>query len=201
MRLSVNSETLVRTQSTSTLILGALCSLAAGAAQPAEPVEIERTETVSATVESIDLDKRLVELRAGDRSTTVQVSPEVRNLAQVKVGDEVVVEYYQGLAAELRKKGESQTVGKVDATTGTARMPQGGQPGAAVGNMVTTTVVIEGVDRSTNSVTFTGPSGMTRTVDVKDPKAQKFIGTLKKGDEVELTYTEALAVTVEPQKK
>ena len=36
---------------------------------------------------------------------------------------------------------------------------------------------------------------MTRTVDVKDPKAQKFIGTLKKGDEVELTYTEALAVT------
>ena len=33
---------------------------------------------------------------------------------------------------------------------------------------------------------------MTRTVDVKDPKAQKFIGTLKKGDEVELTYTEAL---------
>ena len=80
-------------------------------------------------------------------------------------------------------------------------MPEGGQPGAAVGNMVTTTVVIEGVDRSTNSVTFTGPSGMTRTVDVKDPKAQKFIGTLKKGDEVELTYTEALAVTVEPQKK
>ena len=120
------------------------------AAQPAEPVKVERTETVSATVESIDLDKRLVELRAGDRSTTVQVSPDVRNLAQVKVGDEVVVEYYQGLAAELRKKGESQTVGTVDATTGTARMPEGGQPGAAVGNMVTTTVVIEGVDRSTN---------------------------------------------------
>ncbi len=46
------------------LILGALCSLAAGAAQPAEPVKVERTETVSATVESIDLDKRLVELRS-----------------------------------------------------------------------------------------------------------------------------------------
>jgi hypothetical protein len=193
----------VKIQSSSRFIVGAFCALAvvAVAAQPAEPVKVERTETVSATVESIDLDKRLVGLRAGDRSTTVQVSPDVRNLAQVKVGDQVVVEYYQGLAAQFRKKGESQTVGKVDAATGTAQMPQGGQPGAAVGNMVTTTVVIEAVDRSTNSVTFTGPAGKTRTVDVKDPKAQKFISTLKKGDEVELTYTEALAVTVEPQQK
>ena len=40
---------------------------------------------------------------------------------------------------------------------------------------------------------------MTRTVDVVDPKAQKFISTLKKGDEVELTYVEAVAVTLEPK--
>ena len=99
-----------------------------------------------------------------------------------------------------KKKGESKTVGIVDATVGTARMPEGAQPGAAVSNRVTTTVIIEAVDRGTNEVTFTGPSGMTRTVGVKDPKAQQFIGTLKKGDEVELTYTEALAVTVEPKR-
>jgi hypothetical protein len=193
----------VRTPSASTFIVGAFCLLTAAAvsAQPAEPVKVERTDTLSATVESIDLDKRLVGLRAGDRSTTVQVSPEVRNLGQVKVGDQVVVEYYQGLAAEFKKKGESQTVGAVDAVTGTARTPDGAPPGAAVGNLVTTTVVIEAVDRSANSVTFTGPAGKTRTVNVKDPKAQKFISTLKKGDEVELTYTEALAVTLEPKKQ
>jgi hypothetical protein len=50
-------------------------------------------------------------------------------------------------------------------------------------------------------VTFVGPAGMTRTVDVKDPDAQKFISGLKKGDEVQLTYVEAVAVTLEPQKK
>jgi hypothetical protein len=59
-------------------------------------------------------------------------------------------------------------------------------------------VIIEAVDRGTHEVTFTGPAGMTRTVEVKDPKAQQFIGTLKKGDEVEITYTEALAVSVDP---
>jgi len=168
-------------------------------AQPTEPVHVERTQTVSATVKSIDQQKRLVELTDGKESTTIQVPPEVRNLSQLKVGDQVVVSYHEGLAAEFKKKGESTTVGVLDTTTGTARNPEGGQPGAAVGNRVRTTVVIQGVDHSSNSVTFTGPSGMTRTVEVKDPKAQKFIGSLKQGDEVELTYTEALAVTVDPK--
>jgi hypothetical protein len=80
-------------------------------------------------------------------------------------------------------------------------MPEGAQPGAAIGNRVTTTVVIEAVNRDTNEVSFKGPAGMTRTVEVMDPKARQFIGTLNEGDEVELTYTEALAVTVEPKKR
>jgi hypothetical protein len=181
--------------------LGAFAALActAAAAQPA-PVQVEKTQTINATVEAIDLKQRLVELREGDDVHTVQVPAEVRNFERIKVGDKVVATYYQGLAAAFKKKGESTTVGVVDATTGTARMPAGGsRPGAAVANQVTTTVVIEAVDNSEHSVTFMGPAGMSRTVEVKDPKAQKFISGLKKGDEVELTYVEALAVTLEPQ--
>jgi Cu/Ag efflux protein CusF len=178
--------------------VGAL--VVAGAfAQPA-PVQVEKTQTITATVERIEPKQRLVELRKGDEVKTIQVPAEVRNFEKIKVGDEVAVTYYEGLAAEFKKKGESTTVGVLDATTGTARMPQGAaRPGAAVANKVKTTVVIEGVDSDTHSVTFTGPSGLTRTVDVVDPKAQKFIAGLKKGDEVELTYVEALAVTVEPK--
>jgi hypothetical protein len=189
------------TKLTSLFPLGALAVLACGtaAAQPA-PVSVEKTQTISATVASIDPAKRLVELRKGDDSTTIEVSPEVRNFDRIKVGDEVVATYYTGLAAAFKKKGESKTVGVVDATSGTARMPEGSnRPGAAVANQVTTTVVIEAVDRATHSVTFVGPAGKTRTVDVVDPKAQQFISQLKKGDEVELTYVEALAVTLEPK--
>jgi hypothetical protein len=183
--------------------LGALAALASGAvvAQP-EPVTVEKAQSISATVESIDPKQRLVELRRGDETRTIKVPPEVRNFERIKVGDEVVATYYEGLAAEFKKPGEGTPKGAVDATTGTARMPEGSStPGAAVANKVTTTVVIESVDQPSNSVTFTGPAGMKRTVDVKDPKAQKFISTLKKGDEVQLTYVEALAVTLEPQKK
>ena len=181
-----------------------LCAVAAlaygtAAAQPA-PVAIEKTQTLSATVASIDPAKRLVELQKGDERRTVQVSPEVRNFDRIKVGDEVVATYYTGLAAEFKKKGESRTVGVIEASTGKAHLPAGsGGPGAAVRNQLTTTVVIDAVDRAKNSVTFTGPAGMSRTVDVVDPKAQQFISTLKQGDEVQLTYVEALAVTLEPK--
>jgi len=181
--------------------LGALAVLAFGnaVAQPA-PVATEKTHTISATVEKIDAKQRLVELRKGEETQTIQVPPEVRNFDKIKVGDEVVVTYYEGLAAEFKKKGESKTVGVLDASTGTARMPEGsGKPGAAIGNKIKTTVTIESVDTKTHSVTFIGPSGLSRTVDVVDPKAQQFIAQLKKGDEVELTYVEALAVTVEPK--
>jgi hypothetical protein len=181
--------------------LGALAAFAfAGAfAQPA-PVATEKVHTISATVERIDAKQRLVELKKGDEVRTIQVPADVRNFDKIKVGDEVAVTYYEGLAAEFKKKGTGTPIGTIDASTGTARMPEGsGRPGAAVGNKVKTTVVIEAVDSATHSVTFTGPSGMTRTVDVIDPKAQKFISELKKGDEVELTYVEALAVTVEPK--
>ncbi|MFL6547776.1 MAG: hypothetical protein ACJ8OJ_03730 [Povalibacter sp.] len=177
------------------------CSPLAAIAQPTEPVQVDRVQQLSATVVSVDVAKRMVELRSGEETKTIQVPPDVRNLAQVKPGDLVVVTYHEGLGAEFKRPGESKTVGVLDTTAATSRMPEGSKPGAAVGSKVKTTVVIEAVDRSANSVTFTGPSGMIRTVDVVDPKAQQFIGTLKKGDHVELTYTEALAVTVEPQKK
>lgn len=183
------------------LSLGALAAFAfAGAfAQPA-PVATEKVQTISATVVRVDAKQRLVELKKGEEVKTIQVPAEVRNFDKIKVGDEVAVTYYEGLAAEFKKKGTGTPVGTIDASTGTARMPEGsGRPGAAVGNKVKATVVIESVDNAKHSVTFTGPSGMSRTVEVVDPKAQKFISELKKGDEVELTYVEALAVTVEPK--
>ena len=184
------------------LLTGAIAAsllISGCASEPPEPVTVENTQTMSATVESIDHDKRLVSLRGENgRTATVEVSPDVRNLAQVKPGDNVVVRYYEALAAQLKKKGESTTLDAVDVAAGTARAEPGERPGAAVGSTVTTTVVIDSVDQSFKTVTFRGPGGMLRTVAVETPKGQEFIGRLRKGDEVEVTYTEALAVSVEP---
>lgn len=181
-------------------VLVALAILGAGCkSSPPDPLTLEATQTVTATVESIDMAKRLISLRAADGSTaTVETSPEVRNLAQVRIGDQVVVRYHQAMAAELKPKGESSTLGAVAGADDVVRRQAGDKPGGAAATTVTTTVVIDAVDQSSNTVVFRGPNGMLRTVSVVDPKARKFISHLKKGDEVEVTYTEALAVSVEP---
>lgn len=179
------------------LLMALVLPLAACTRTPPEPVEVEESVKVSATVEAIDLPNRLITLRVPEgEAVTVEVSPEVRNLAQVKVGDQLVVTYYAALAAEFKKPGEG--VEGVQEEVGAGRAELGERPAGAVGRQVKATVVIESVDKKTNTVSFRGPYGMLRTITVQDPDAQAFVKKLKIGDQVEMTYTEAVAIAVEP---
>jgi len=180
-----------------TALMAIILPLAAGAREAPKPVEVEDAVQVTATVEAIDLANRLVTIRGPEgNAATLEVGPEVRNLPQVKVGDEVVVSYYAAMAAEFKKPGEG--VKGVQEDVGAGRAEPGERPGGIVGRRVKATVIIESVDAKSNTVSFTGPHGMLRTIAVQDPDAQAFIKKLKKGDEVELTYTEAVAISVEP---
>lgn len=173
------------------------------AAATPDPVTIENTQEISATVEAIDVNKRLLSLsdpKTGEKMT-VEVSPEVRNLAQVKPGDKVVARYYEALAAELVKRGDGSGTTQApvkDAIVG--RSPVGAKPGVVLGTENRQTVRITSVDKKNHVVSFYGSDGLARTVPIKTPQGQEFAGKLKAGDEVELTYTEAVAVTVEPAK-
>jgi hypothetical protein len=179
---------------------GTLLVLAAAfagcAREPVKPLVTSDIRHVTATVAAVDLSTRIVSLRNEQGMATVEAGPEVRNLDKVKVGDKVVVSYFEGVAAELKKHGEG--VKGVDESTTTARTGTGDRPAGAIGHTVTTTVTIESVDKTFNIVTFRRQDGLVRTVTVKKPESREFIRTLKHGDEVEVTYTEAVAVTVEP---
>ena len=185
--------------------LGILASLAAivglagcGESKPPAPASVENLQTLSATVEAIDVDNRLVSLKGPEgQIATIEVSPEVRNLEQVKVGDKLNVKYRESLAAAITPKGTSPTLGDVDQSASAVRAAPGDKPGGAAGREVTTTIVIQSVDAKNHSVTFSGPDGLVRSVQAQKPEMQKFVETLKQGDEVELKYTEALAVSVE----
>jgi hypothetical protein len=178
------------------LLLGA-CST-----EPPKPVTIENMEEVSATVEAIDASTRMISLHGtDDRRVTVVATPAVRNLAQVKVGDRVVARYYQALAAELRRRGDGS--GETEAPvveTGVARAPDGARPAGAVGTRSRQTVRITAVDTKNSVVGFYGSDGLARSVPVRTQQGKEFISKLKTGDEVEITYTEAVAVSVEPSK-
>src|SRR5262245_1159620 len=167
------------------------------AAPPPKPAMRDSLGQKTATVESIDQASRLVTLRGEDGyATTIKVSDEVQNLPQVKVGDKVVVSYYEAIAAEVKKPGEGVQGVQTDVAAGSAQ--PGSMPAAGAGVVMRTTVVIDSVDTKANKVTFTRSDGEQRTVDVVSPEGQTFIKGLKKGDHVEVAYTEAVAIEVKP---
>jgi Cu/Ag efflux protein CusF len=126
---------------------------------------------------------------------TVTAGPEVKNFNQMKVGDVVSVEYLRALALEL-KKGGGLIVQRTEQAGGAAAKP-GEKPAGAVGRQVKVVADVIGLDPATQTVTLKGPQ---RTVELKiaDPEQFKRIA---KGDQVEATFTEAVAIAVTPAKK
>jgi hypothetical protein len=154
---------------------------------------IATTVTVSARVEAIDQTTREVTLRGPQGNlTTITAGPDVRNLAQVKVGDMVTVRYLEALTLTLKKGGKELRSAK-ESDAG-ARAKAGERPGGVVAKQVEITADVIAVDAKTQTITLRGPK---RTVDLKlqDPEQFKLV---KVGDQVQAVYTEAVAIAVEP---
>jgi hypothetical protein len=155
--------------------------------------EIQQTITATAAVTKINQKTRMVTLKGSDGQTkTIHVSDEVKNLAQVKRGDLVTVAFYESMAWELRKKGSTQP--SVDAAADASRNPVGSMPGAVGGAAVNVVAKITKIDKATNTVSLKGPKGNIVDVKVKDPSRLEGV---KVGDLVDITYTEAMAISVE----
>jgi hypothetical protein len=166
---------------------------------PGGGVERRQMVTVRAKVVDVDHDKRLVTLRGPKGNTeTYEVDEAVKNFPQVRKGDEVVAKYYQAVAIRLKKHGEAEPSLAGAAAVGTAE--PGEKPAGVAAHTVNITATVEKVDRAHQVVTLKGPRGNVVDVAVENPAR---LEKVKKGDLVEITYTEALAVAVEkaPGKK
>jgi hypothetical protein len=157
-----------------------------------------QTVKVTATITKIDASTREVTVKGPQgREVTLQLSPDVKNFAQMKVGDTVTAEYVEALTLELKKGGKA-VVGRTD-QAGAATAKPGEKPAGLAGRQLTIVADVTAVDPGAQTVTLKGPK---QTVDVKvaDPEQFKLI---KVGDQVEAKYTEALAIAVEaaPAKK
>jgi len=151
---------------------------------------------ITASVEGVDAANRTVTLKGPrGRVITLPVGPEVTNFDQIKAGDIVVVRYLEALSLELKKSGAGIRE-RTETQTGATAKP-GERPAAGEVRQVTVVADVVGVDPKRQIVTLRGPR---RTVDVKvrDPNQLKL---LKLGDQLEATYTEAAAISVEPAPK
>lgn len=158
-------------------------------------VAVANAVVVTAKVEAIDPATRAITLKGPEgNSTTITAGPEVKNFAQIKVGDTVAVRYVEALMLEL-KKGGAGVRERVETKLSDKAKP-GERPAAVEGREIKVTADVVAVNTAKKTVTLRGPK---RTVDLKvnDPAQLKLI---KVGDQVEATYTEAAAISVEPAK-
>lgn len=155
----------------------------------------EDSEKVVAVVEAINHETRTVTLRriGRDEVVTMRVSDEVRNLAQVNRGDQVIIEYFEAVAIDLKKGGGLEPA--VTTAMATTRAKPGERPAGAGGEQVTIVATIVGIDPDEPSVLLRGPKGRVVDVVVRHPERLEGVDI---GDQVVVTYTEAIAITVKP---
>ena len=156
---------------------------------------------ITATVQSVDLAKRIVVLKdANGNLVQMNVSKKVNDLDQVKKGDTFAVEHAQAIAVGLvavskdQKPGVSGVRSVVISGKGTTK------PFEETTDTVFATVKIGTIDAKTRIVTFTLPSGEKQKVKV-DPSVlglEKF----KAGDDVMVEFVDDTVIGfIAPAKK
>jgi len=164
------------------------------AAPPAEKPAIGEAQAVKVRgkISAIDKENHTVTLK-GARGRTITI--EVRDPAKLdvlKVGDPVVGTYYESVLVEVKKAGSAAPGASMQ--EGRVSSKPGETPAGAVARQITITATIAGINKQAHTVDLKGPKGKTQTVKVKDPHA---LDSVKVGDLVEITYTQALAVALD----
>jgi Cu/Ag efflux protein CusF len=156
-------------------------------------VVIAEKTTVTAEVKSIDKAKREVTLQAPDgQIRVIKVPEEARNFDQIQVGDKVTIDYLQAVAVDIKPAGTAKPPSEKAAIE---VAPKGEKPSGKMVRTIDLTAKVEAIDPAKRTVTLKGPEGNAQTFTV-DPKVE--LEKIKVGDQVDIRYTEALALKVTP---
>ena len=156
---------------------------------------VGETITTRGTITAIDQAARLMTVqRANGEVVVVQVGKRVKNFDQIKVGDQIVYRVGEAVLLELKKKGDG--IRERTETEGAGVAKPGEKPGVVVARQVQVVADVTAVDKKKGKITLRGVNE-TRTLKVKDPKV---LSKVKVGDQVEITYLEGEALSVEAAK-
>ncbi len=179
------------------MIAGTVAVLAATAANGAAQTKVVpgTMEVMSATVESVDPTARQVTVKKRDGTYEVfYVPPTVKRFDTLKVGDRINAKHYENIVLQVKAPGTKD----VDSSMRDVATPAAGAgTGGTLSHQRTITATIAAIDPQTPSITFTGPNGFKYSSKVKDKSA---LAKVKVGDKVDITWTEALVVSLEDAK-
>ncbi len=149
------------------------------------------TQVATATVEAIERATREVTVKKPDGTYDVFYVPSsIKRFDTLKVGDKITARYYETVVLRVKAPGEKDV--ETPSTPAVVRSPDTASGTASL--QQTITVTITAIDPNSPSITFTGPRGWSYSSRVEDKKA---LGKVKVGDKVEITWTEALVLSIE----
>jgi Cu/Ag efflux protein CusF len=144
------------------------------------------------TITAIDKDEGMVTVK-GSKGNTVRFEVQDRQkLDMIKVGDPVVAAYVEAVAFRVQKPGTATPGTSVQESRVSSK--PGETPAGAIGREITVTGTITAIDQKAQTVTLRGPKGNTETIKAKDPKN---LQAVKVGDLVEITYSQAFAISLD----
>jgi len=151
-----------------------------------------QVSSITATVEAINYEDRTIALKGPKGDVVVlKVSEEAKNFNKVKKGDKITFDYYESTAIDIQK-----STGKPKAveTQTITRSKEGEKPRGKVETTGYMTAKVESIDYKSRMVTLKMPHGDTMSFKVGDQV--KRLNEIKKGDEVAVTYTQAMVISV-----
>ena len=181
--------------------VGITCATSVFAQTPAKMLPLAAEVIVlSATVDSVDVKKRIVVLKdANGNLAQMNVSKAINDLDKVKKGDVFLVEHAQAVAVGLTAAAKDAKPGVSGVRSVTIAGKGSAKPFEETTDTIYATVKISTIDQKTRIVTFTMPSGEKQKVKV-DP-AVLGLEKFKTGDDVIVEYVDDTAIGFVTPKK
>lgn len=177
-------------------LTGVLAVLLAASTASAQSRTLEGDSvSMTVTVEAIEQSSRILTVK-DDKGIyeTVQAPPDMKRFSELKVGDKITVRYYDNVVVRLKKPGEAA----VDVDSSAVTRGSGATPAGTAAAQRTMTVTVTAMDAKTNSVTVRGPNNYVYSRKVRDKKT---FAMLKVGDRLDMTWTDAVLISVDPARK
>jgi hypothetical protein len=187
-----------------TVLLGASLSVpAAEEKQPSAGAPMSREDallvSITASVEDVNYTNREVTLKGPlGNEVTLVADPSIKRFNEIKIGDQITADYYVSVAGEVRKPTSEEKEHPIMLLDAAGKAPPGTSPAAGGLRRFKVVTTIEGLDRPTQTITVKGPRGHYLTARVADPSR---LTKVHIGDNVVVTYTEAVAISLEKAEK
>jgi hypothetical protein len=156
-------------------------------------ISASQSMVVSALVEAVNQETREVTLRKSNgEAITFTAGDEVRNLAQISVGDHLIAEYVETVSIRVMAA-DGLEADAAEASV-MARAEEGAMPGFAAMDALVVTATVEEINLEMNTFKLKGPDGVISEYTARNPDNLRRSAV---GDLVVMTVTSAVAIVVE----